>query len=272
MKRNFWVKKLPAASLVALILLITVAFQNKPASTKQKFTDTLPDRSKKVKDIDQAIEELERSKAEVDRSLKDIDFSKVEKELKAARENMQIDAVKMKAEMEALKQVDMARMKADIESSLQEIDAAKMKAEIDKAMNNVDLEKIKADVQASVAKIDWDKMNAELKKAESVDFEKIETDLKKVKPNIEKSMKAAHESIEKAKEELHAYKNLIDGLDRDGLINKKEDYTIEYKNDALIINGKEQPTEVINKYQQFLQGRKNFTIRKNADDFDINKN
>ena len=269
MKRNLWIKKLPLAVLACGVVIATAAFQSQPAKAKQKTTDTVPDRNKKVRDIDEALEALENSKAEVDQSLKNIDFAQIEKQIKEATENIHIDAAKMKAEMQALKEVDMTKMKANLEQSLKEIDAAKIQAQVNKAMKEVDMEKIQADMQASIAKIDFEKLNKELEKVRSVDFEKLESNMKKLKPEIEKSMKEAHKSIDKAKEELKIYKSLIDGLDKDGLINKKENYAIEYKNGELNINGKKQPAEVVNKYQQLLKGHKDFTIKKDADDFNI---
>ena len=112
-------------------------------------------------------------------------------------------------------------------------------------------------------------INQQLEVVKSMDFEKIEADIKKIKPDIEKSMKDARRSIEKAKVELKAYKNFIEELDRDGLINKKETYKIEYRNGELIVNGKKQPAEVANKYKNFLNGRKDFTIKKEDDGFNI---
>jgi hypothetical protein len=90
-----------------------------------------------------------------------------------------------------------------------------------------------------------------------------------MKPEIEKSMQTAKESIEKAKQEMLRYKNFIDGLDQDGLIDKKGNYTIEYKKGELTINGKKQPAEVVKKYNSFLQGKKDFTIKKDDKGFDI---
>ena len=93
--------------------------------------------------------------------------------------------------------------------------------------------------------------------------------MKNIKPEIDKSVAEARVSIEKAKEELVAYKGFIDGLEKDGLINKKENYTIEFKSGVLTVNGKKQPDSVVKKYQSFLKDRKDFTIKKDADDFDI---
>ena len=75
--------------------------------------------------------------------------------------------------------------------------------------------------------------------------------------------------MEKAKAEMKEYKTFVDGLEKDGLINKKSNYTIEHKNGALIINGKKQPTNVYNKYRSFLQKHKKLKIEKSGDDFNI---
>ena len=112
---------------------------------------------------------------------------------------------------------------------------------------------MKVDIEASLA---------------AVDMKKIEEQLKTIQPQIEKSMAAARESLEEAKKELTAYKGFINDLEKDGLV-KKDNYTIEYKKGDLIIDGKKQPDSVKNKYSNFLKDRKDFTIRKNAEDFNI---
>jgi hypothetical protein len=168
-------------------------------------------------------------------------------------------------------EVDMVKMKADMEKAMKEIDTEKIKVDMEKAMKEVDAVKIKADVQASIAKIDWEKMNKELQKVKEVDMAKIKADLEKMKPEIEKSMQEAKKDIEKARVEIKEYKTFVDDLEKDGLINKNEGYTIETKNDQLIINGKAQPAEVNNKYKTFIQKHKNITIKKTDDDFNIHK-
>ena len=82
-------------------------------------------------------------------------------------------------------------------------------------------------------------------------------------------MQTAKESIEKAKKEMLEYKRFIDGLDKDGLIDKDKNYKIEYKNGELSINGKKQSVEVAKKYSSFLKDKKDFTIKKDDDGFDI---
>ncbi len=116
------------------------------------------------------------------------------------------------------------------------------------------------------------KLNEEMKELGP----KLEKEMKKVKdemdelgPKIEKEMKEAKLSLEKAKEEIKEYKNFVDGLANDGLINKKETYTLKHKDGELFINDKKISDQTYNKYKSFLEKHKSFNIKKSDDDFDI---
>jgi DNA repair exonuclease SbcCD ATPase subunit len=277
MKRNFWLKKLPIAFTICALVITAASWQNQPANTKQTFIDTP---RKKIKDIDEALLQLEKSRAELEKtlknkdwekdikeSMKDFDADKIKEEIENAMK--EIDVAKIQADVQkAMKEVDMEKIKAEMQKALTEIDAEKIKAEISKAMKEIDVAKIKADVDASLAKIDMEKIKAEIDRVKEIDFKKMEEELKNIGPEIEKSMAAARESIEKAKKELTEYKSFINSLEKDGFINK-DNYTIEYKNGELTINGKKQAADVIKKYHSFLKDRKDFTIKKNDDDFNI---
>jgi hypothetical protein len=127
-----------------------------------------------------------------------------------------------------------------------------------------------------MAKIDWDKMKAELGEVKKIDLSEMKTELEKTKeemkkigPQVEKELQKAKVEIEKAKAEMKEYKSFVDGLEKDGLINKKENYSIKHKDGKLIINDKEASTETYKKYRSFLDKHKKFEIEKDADDFDI---
>jgi hypothetical protein len=85
-------------------------------------------------------------------------------------------------------------------------------------------------------------------------------------------MKEAKKGIEKARVEITSFKNLVNALDKDGLLNKKENYKIEYKNNELTVNGKKLSADAIRKYSEFLTDKKDFTIQKEEDDFNIHNN
>ena len=226
---------------VAVAFMTVLVASNKSAQAQSGKKDTLPKRTeKKIVDLDDALKELDNAHLEVEKSLKNIDWKKLETGIQESMKKMDMD---------------MSKMKVDLEKSLKEIDAAK----------------IKADIDASLAKVDWKQIEKEIEKVKEIDFEKIKADMAKIQPEIEKSMKQAHESIEKAKAELKEYKTFTEGLEKDGLIDRKGSYTIEHKNNQLIINGKVQPAGVYNKYKAFLEKHGNITIEKTADNFNIDK-
>jgi hypothetical protein len=267
MKRIFWYRQLPAAILVTGFVITASAWQGQPLKTKHTKTDTVPGRNKKITNIDDALEQLDRSRSELDR-FKEEDWKKIELQLKESLKNVQIDAEKMKMQM--AEAMDAVKMQAEIQKAMKDVDFEKIKSNLDIAMKQVDMEKIKAGVDASMAKIDWKKINEQMQEASKVNMQKVEAELKDIGPKIQTEMATARKELDKAKVELKAYKGFIDALDRDGLIKKSENYKIEYRNGDLIINGKKQGADVVKKYSEFLNGRKDFTISRDDDDFNIN--
>jgi hypothetical protein len=271
MKKKFWLTKLPAALLVGALVVTAAAWQTQPGKYRSTLADTVPERSKKVRDIDDAIKKLDESKVELDRTLQNREW---EKEIQESLKNVHIDAEKMKTEiaeaMKSLEAIDLQKMQVELQKELASVDAEKIKTQVAEAMKQVDLEKIQKNLDASLSKIDMNKIKEEMDRVKEIDFKQLEENIKKIQPEIEKSMKGARESIEKAKKELTEYKGFIDELDKDQLINKKEPYTIEYRKGELSINGKKQPAETVKKYSSFLKDRKDFTIKKEADGFNIN--
>jgi len=282
MKRIFWLKQLTIALIVSGLVITATAWQGHPGKTTYTTTDTIPDKNK-IKNIDEALEQLEKSKKELERTLQQKDW---EKEMKEALDKSHFDAEKMKLQIDeavkeidtkkmqeqitqAMKAVDLEKMKVELQQNLEKVDVTQMKEQMEKAMKQIDAAKIQADINSSIAKIDMEKIRLELDKVKEIDFKGIEENLKKVKPELEKSMQNAKESIEKAKKDLLEYKSFIDGLDKDGLIDKDKNYTIQYKNGELTVNGKKQPAGVVKKYSSFLNGKNDFTIQKNEDNFNI---
>ena len=248
-------------TLLALFIVGTIAFaliswdhQQKAdqLGQNQQAQDTVPQKEKKIRDLDEAIAELEHIdlKEHLDKAMKEVNA--------------------------ALKQLDSEKMRLDIERSMKEIDFDKIKLEVDKAMKEVDAAKIEQEIKESLAKVDFDKMKAELEKVKKIDMAEIDAELdkarkelEKVGPQIEEELKKAKLEIEKAKVEMKEYKSFVDGLANDGLINKKAGYTIQHKDGKLTINDKEASTETYNKYRSFLDKHKKFRIEKDLDDFEL---
>jgi hypothetical protein len=251
-------KKFLPILLVTCFSIALVAWagqkQTPHQQVKQSFTDTIPKKStdRKIRDLDDAIDELNKV-------------------------DLKVDMEKVKAEIEeAMKNVDMAKIQMEIDKAMKDVDMEKIKAEIEKATQSIDAAKIEQDIKESLGKIDWDKMKKDMDEVKKIDMSKLDADMKKLQlemkelgPRIQKEMEKAKVDIEKAKEELKEYKGFVDGLDKDGLIDKKQGYSIEHKNGELIINGKKQPADVYNKYRSFLEKHKRFNIKKSDGDFNI---
>ena len=232
------------------------------------YSDTVPpkkaktDREKKTRDLDAELESLE--KLDIERELKQA-LKEVDKAMK------ELDLSKLQVEFDkAMKEVDWKKIQTEMEQSLAKFDGEKIKAEVEKALGDMNFEKIKAQIKESMAQVDLDKLKTELDMEKlNAGMKNLETELKKIGPEIEKSMQQAKEQIEKAKVELKEYKNFIDGLEKDGLINKKDGYTLKHRDSELFINGKKQPESVYKKYSSILQKHKKFEINNDDDDFNI---
>jgi hypothetical protein len=86
--------------------------------------------------------------------------------------------------------------------------------------------------------------------------------------NMKETMEKARQEVDKAKEEVKGYQEMIYAMEKDGLLNTKEDYSIEFRKAELSINGQKQPTEIFNKYKKYFK-KERLTIRKENGDMQI---
>jgi hypothetical protein len=272
---KFTTGRMLLALLITGLTIGLVSWDHKqsPERFKQTMNDTVPktkpgDREKKIRDLDDVLEELNNVDLKVN-------IEKVQKEIEEAMKRIDGDKIKMEIE-KALKEVDMDKIRKEVEESIAKVDFDKIKAEIADAMKEVDIAKIREEVKESLTKVDWEKMKAEIDRAKDIDMKQVEKEMEKVKeemknlrPKIEKEMEKAKVEIEKAKVEIKEYKEFVNGLENDGLINKKEGYTLKHKDGELLINGKKASEQTYTKYRSFLEKHKKFNIKKDDADFDI---
>ncbi|HEX6334320.1 MAG TPA: hypothetical protein VFZ78_08830 [Flavisolibacter sp.] len=251
--------RLLLAGMVSCTLSLSAIAQEKPA---QKETPT--EKQKKAENADEAVRELEmaskelqEASAQLQQALKEVDWKKIQQEI-----------------AEAAKSIDVEKMKKEIIASLQEIDAVKIQAELDKSIAAIDSEKLRKEIEASMKKIDMEKLKKELDEVKKQDFEKLKKEMQQLeeemnlmKPRIEKSISEAKVSVEKARREVSLYRDFVNEVHAAGLINKEQDYTIDFKKGTLTINGKVHDAAMLNKYPELKQ--KDFRISKKGDDFNI---
>ena len=270
--------KLTSLGIVLITVVLTIGlvswdYKQTPGQYQQSMTDTIPkkkvsDKEKKIRDLDDVLDELEAAGFKVD-------IEKMHQEIAEAMKS--IDGEKIKLEIEkAMKDVDMAKIQKEVRESLAKVDVNKIKTDVAEALKDIDMTKIQQEVQESLAKVDWDKMKLEIEKVKDIDMKKISEDMKKVQeemkglgPMLQKEIENAKAEIEKAKIKMKEFKAFVDGLNDDGLINKKEVYTLKHTDGELFINGKRATEHIYNKYRKFLKKHKKFNIEKSDDDFDI---
>jgi len=85
---------------------------------------------------------------------------------------------------------------------------------------------------------------------------------------MNETMTKAYGEIDKAKEELKRYQEMISNLEKEDLLNTREDYTIEYRGGELSINGKIQSKEITKKYKKYFR-KETLTIKKQNGDINI---
>jgi phenylalanyl-tRNA synthetase alpha subunit len=143
------------------------------------------------------------------------------------------------------------------------------------AEKNIDFKKMQQDIERSILEakdhLNSDEFKRAIEEASKVDMSQIRKELENAKLEIEKNkvnmkeeMSKAKEDIKKAKEELKAWQQMLDEMEKDGLINTKEDYDIEYKDNELYINHQKQAQEVLNKYKDYFKKDNTRIYKKNG--------
>ncbi len=273
MKNAFKPKKYLVLAGLFVITVTSVAWQNdnknKADTTTSNYTtrDTSEPKQRnndqdefRMNELEDAMKKLDVEIQKLDLQMKGIEVQ-ISKQLKEAISK--IDVEKMGKDIEEqMKKVDADNIKTDVNNSIREaqeelkkIDYEKMREDIEEQMKKIDVDKIKTDVNKSIQQahdqlkqIDMQQLHNEMLELQ----QNFNSD--KFKKQIEDAMKDAKQSMEKAKRELQDIKEFTDQLEKDGLIDKKKGYTIEWKKEGdLYINGKKQPREVSDKYSRYYK-------------------
>jgi hypothetical protein len=271
-------KTITAGRLLLCILIIGITLGLVSWDHKQQgnqytpsINDTVPKKTteKKIRDLDDEFEfdmselklNLDKMAAELKESMKQLDLEK-----------MHLDLSKV------MKDVDMDKMAKELKESLSKMNWDEMKVNLDR-VKEVDMKKVMEEMkiaQESMAKLNTDDFKKQLEKIKEMNMdevhlnlEKMQEELKKIGPNIREEMDKVKVEMEKAKVEMQEYKEFINGLDNDGLLDKKENYSIRHKDGELTVNGKKVSVDIYTKYRSFLEKHKAFKIEKNKDNYNI---
>jgi len=263
MKQFILKHKKPFLGLSAMLLVggITMSFQDTPIMNKVLSQgtvkqDTVPskhDRSLTMKEFDELMHHLDKDMSNLRLELKEIDVRKIEKEIESSLKELDVEKIMKDVEL-SLKEIDLDKINAEITSSLKEIDIDKVEEDVSKAMAEARKELEKAKIE--ISKIDKDKIRKELNEARA-EMEKSRIEIRKI--DTDKIMKDAQQGMQKAKDELRLMKEMFNEMEKDGLIDTKQGFKIEYKDKELLINGVKQPEKVADKYRKYIRDE-NFEI------------
>lgn len=262
-----------AVLATAITLIAWTGGPQRPDSAAQYDQDTIPSKKRSEatrqagdRDFDRELRAIDMAKEELNGQ----DWEKVQREVEEAMQKIDLSKIQLDVE-KAMKAVDFAKIQKEVAESMARVDFEKINSEWQDAMKKVDMEKINREIQESMSKVDWEKINAEIKesmdKVSKIDMEKMNDELRKAQKEISEmkinledekfhfkdAMKKAGESIEKAKEELKGYQEMVYAMEADGLLSTKNDYTIEYKDGEISIDGKKQSSAVNEKYKKYFK-------------------
>ncbi len=285
MKNAFKPKKYLVLAGLFVITVTAVAWQNdnknKADTTTSNYTtrDTSEPKQRnndqdefRMNELEDAIKKLDAEMQKLDLHMKALDVQ-LSKELEETMDKIDFEKMGKQIE-EQMKKIDVDKIKMDVNNSIQEaqdqlkkIDYEKMSKDIGEEMKKIDVDKIKKDINNSIQQsqnqlkqIDMQKLHNEMLELQ----QNFNSD--KFKKQINSAMKDAKQEMEKAMQELQELKEFTGLLEKDGLIDKKKGYTIEWKKEGdLYINGKKQPREVSDKYSRFYK-KDGYKIRMSGDD------
>ncbi len=256
-----------------------ITFSNIP----YQLQDTVPAKNRnknydqgEPKDIDQRINQLEQGLEKLDKQLQGKDFEKIQRKLEESLSQIDLEAIQQKVE-EAMKKVDFEKIQLQATEAIRKIDMQKIQHDIQEAMKEAkdkpDMKKLQQELKESMKEA-----QKSMEEAKKIDYKKLEKELErnreqwqKEKLNIEKELQEAKKEISgnkgtfqkevyearneivKAKEELQAYKTMITRMDKEGLLNSKDDYSIDYQEGSLLINGKKQTKEITDSYKSYFK-------------------
>jgi len=259
---------LMGCAALLLIGVVTLSFQDSPV-VHQKFAgqemtdDTVPDKNRensmKMKDFDRLVDDFDKTVLDVSKEIGKVDFKAISENLEKALK--QIDMKKIMQDVDhSLAAVDIDKILDQVKSSLKDIRWDDAKGELNETMEKarVEIEKARKEIQH----IDKNEIEKAMQDARR-ELEKAKIDLKDI--DVDKIMSEAREGIAGAKEELKQTRAMINEMEKDGLISRKDGFRIEYKDKELFINGKQQPASVTEKYRPYFK-KDHFTINIDKDE------
>lgn len=270
-----------ACALILPLVLCLIAWKASPTHQHIKAIyskDTVPD---KKRDLDKELRQLENAR----KNISEKDWDKIQRDIEESIQKMDIDKIRQEA-TESMQKLNLDKVHKQIEESLNRIDFDKLQQQIDESMDKVSKKDIHEQLQK--AKMQVDKTLSDAKWKENYEkamvfnkeemeknmehlhrnMEKLKVDLQQQKFDFKNQMEKAKGELDKAQVELKGYQEMIYDMEKDGLLNTNEDYSIEYKDGDLYVNDKKLPAETAKRYKKYFKKDK-IAIKKEKGDMHI---
>ncbi len=269
-----------AGSVVTLL-----AFTGGPQQQKaiaNRTTDTLPTLKRaNDRDLDKELRQLDEAKEKLEQ-MKEKDWDQISRQVEETIYKIDFDKIQQQVD-EAVKRIDVEKIHREVEESLRRIDFDKIQRDLDQVNKEEvkrEIEKARREVDNALRNQEWKEELKEAQRRSKDDVQKelenakremarVKEELKGQKFEFRKEMEKAHEEVGKAREEMKGYQEMIYAMEQNGLLNTKDNYSIEYKSGDLFINDKKQPQSVTDKYNKYFK-KKNIAIKKQDGKMKIN--
>jgi len=264
------------------IAVTTIAWQNAGginSKNNHQTQDTVPanphhrefDDMQDERELDKAMLKLDEALKHINTKMDDIDWNKIQEQIESSMD-------KVNAEMKD-HELDVAKVQRQVDDAMKNVDFEKITRETTRAMRHLneylDADKLNEEVerglQAAKEQMNSKEFRERLDAAKKINLDDLRKELGNVKNEMEKNkldmkeqMNKAKEGIEKAKKELEGYRQLIDGLEKEGLIDTDQDYSIKYKDGELFVNGKKQSQEITDKFKGYFKENNTRIYQKNG--------
>jgi hypothetical protein len=202
--------------------------------------------------------------------------------------------------------VDWDKIGKEVSVAVNGVNWDDMSKDISVAMAGVNWDEIKkelADADIELKNIDWDEIHKELKEAGKelndpklkkqimidmqnakkdhataiIDMRRAKADMEDAKKEMEADIKLMHSNCGPGNTKSFSYNStdfdeMLDKMDRDGLLDRNEKFNVKRNEDGLYINGKKQPASVAQKYSDYMGDEGTVSIAGSKGNLNINVN
>lgn len=263
MKNVFTSEKIILGAGLFLFAISTIAWQTSSATKNGSTAESkiFHSRDTTVPKYDPVPQDIS-GVVDMDKILKGLDVQML-------KINKQLDSLQLQ-----LKGLNSALIKK-LDNTMTDIDMQKINQEMQLALQKIDLNQLTIDSKKAIEQTEtqlkhfnMQKMQAEIKKMrQQINQDNIyeQINAENIKEQVKGALQNANEQIKKAATELQELKIFIAELEKDGLIDRKKGFILEWKTSGeLYINNVRQPKHVADKYSKYYH-RDGYKVKMGAE-------